>query len=93
MAIYDFLEMTSMLSTHDREAMRDGVPAKRTLDQRHRSQTSHIKSDSLSHHRHNRPYESMSARVFEGEHDLLIKATHKHASLGSVINADRLALT
>lgn len=34
---------------------------------------------------HNRPYEAIIAEVFSNHHDLVIKATHEHGKIGSVI--------
>ncbi|MBV7296764.1 universal stress protein UspE [Enterovibrio paralichthyis] len=88
LAIYDFsYEMTSMLSSEERQAMRAGV-----LQQREDWIDSVIAKYDTSHVEvvkhvvwHNRPYECMIAKVFDGNHDLLIKATHQHDKLGSVI--------
>lgn len=88
LAIYDFsYEMTSMLSADERQAMRSGVIRQReewlhNIIAQHDTQDTEIHFDVVWH---NRPYESMVLRVIENQHDLLIKATHKHAKLGSVI--------
>ncbi|MBE1274436.1 universal stress protein UspE [Enterovibrio baiacu] len=88
LAIYDFsYEMTSMLSAEERQAMRAGVLRQReewiaSLVAQHDTNDVEIVKHVVWH---NRPYESMIAQVFDGEHDLLIKATHKHDKLGSVI--------
>ncbi len=88
LAIYDFsYEMTSMLSAEERQAMRAGVLRQReewiaSLVALHDTTDVEIVKHVVWH---NRPYESMIAQVFDGAHDLLIKATHKHDKLGSVI--------
>lgn len=88
LAVYDLsYEMTSMLSGEDSEDMRAGV-----LEEQKEwvsgliaeYDTANINIDVLVVW-HARPYESMIAQVFEGHYDLLIKATHKHAKLGSIL--------
>ncbi|MDD1791596.1 universal stress protein UspE [Enterovibrio sp. ZSDZ42] len=88
LAIYDFsYEMTSMLSAEERQAMRSGV-----LRQREEWVASLVTAQDTQGVEviphvvwHNRPYESMIAQVFDSNHDLLVKATHEHDKLGSVI--------
>ena len=88
LAIYDFsYEMTSMLSSDERDAMRRGVVMQREellkeIIQPHIDQGINIEIKVVWH---NRPYESIIADVFSQDIDLLIKATHEHAKLGSVI--------
>ncbi|WP_028025550.1 universal stress protein UspE [Enterovibrio calviensis] len=88
LAIYDFsYEMTSMLSAEERQAMRSGVLRQReewvaSLVTNHETQGIEVTPHVVWH---NRPYESMIARVFDSHHDLLVKATHEHDKLGSVI--------
>ncbi len=88
LAIYDFsYEMTSMLSADERQAMRDGVVRQRedwlkSILKGHKTDSLEI---SVKVVWHNRPYESVVAQVFEGGHDLVVKATHQHDTLGSVI--------
>lgn len=90
LAIYDFsYEVTSMLSGDDRDSMRSGVVEEqkewiRTLIAQR--DTSGVEID-VCVVWHNRPYESMIAHVFDGHHDLLIKTTHKHAKLGTLLFA------
>ncbi len=88
LSTYDFsYEVTSMLSPEDKETMHTGVIRQREewinalltqYDINDIEITVHVEW-------HKRPYECMIARVFEAGHDLLIKATHEHAKLGSVI--------
>ncbi|MGF1787198.1 universal stress protein UspE [Photobacterium swingsii] len=88
LAIYDFsYEMTSMLSSDERQAMRKGV-----VQQREEWLKDIIRpfiDDGLSIELlvvwHNRPYEAVIAEVFSNHHDIVIKATHEHDKLGSVI--------
>lgn len=89
LVIYDFsYEMTSMLSAEERQEMQDGVVRQRQewlsdlVDkQKHRDDIDW----NLLVVWHHRPYESLINQVFDGQHDILIKATHEHAKLGSVI--------
>ncbi|MFD2176640.1 universal stress protein UspE [Veronia pacifica] len=88
LAIYDLsYEMTSMLSSDERQAMRSGVVKQREewLESLLAEQdTTHI---DIQRHVvwHNRPYEALIGKVFDDNHDLLVKATHMHDKLGSVI--------
>lgn len=88
MSIYDFsYDMTSMLSSEERESMRKGVIYQRTLWLEKISQPYLLKNIEFEikvvwHHR---PYEAIINEVFEGKYDILIKATRKHDSLESAI--------
>jgi universal stress protein E len=88
LAIYDFsYDMTSMLSSDEREAMRHGVIHQRELWLKKIAEPYMLEGVELEvkvvwHHR---PYEAIIAEVFAGQHDLLIKGTRKHATLESVI--------
>ncbi|OOE96286.1 universal stress protein UspE [Salinivibrio sp. IB643] len=88
LAIYDFsYEMTSMLSSDERQAMRQGVMHQREewmneIIQSHNAQDCEIEKAVVWH---NRPYEAIVERVLSHQHDLVVKATHKHDTLGSVI--------
>ena len=88
LAIYDFsYEMTSMLSSDERDAMRRGVVMQREewlkeIIQPHTGKGINIEIKVVWH---NRPYESIIADVFSQDIDLLIKATYEHDKLGSVI--------
>ncbi|MBD8514488.1 universal stress protein UspE [Photobacterium sp. WH77] len=88
LAIYDFsYEMTSMLSSDERQAMRRGVIQQREewlKDIIRPHVTAGVDIDILVVW-HNRPYEAVIAEVYSHHHDLLIKATHKHDKIGSVI--------
>ncbi|MEL6092349.1 universal stress protein UspE [Plesiomonas shigelloides] len=88
LSIYDFsYEMTSMLSADERQAMRDGVVGQRInwvrdllKDYTDTNVPTHIKVVW-----HNRPFEAIIREVIQGGHDLLIKATHQHDGLESLI--------
>ncbi|NAW66082.1 universal stress protein UspE [Photobacterium halotolerans] len=88
LAIYDFsYEMTSMLSSDERQAMRRGVIQQREewLKDIIRPHVSAGVDIDILVVWHNRPYEAVIAEVYSHHHDLLIKATHKHDKIGSVI--------
>ncbi|RCU52686.1 MULTISPECIES: universal stress protein UspE [Corallincola] len=88
LAIYDFsYEMTTMLSGEEREAMRRGV-----ISQREEWLTEVI--DGYADRElpiqvkvvwHNRPFEAIIQEVLRDGHDLIVKATHEHDKLKSVI--------
>ncbi|WP_025820363.1 universal stress protein UspE [Shewanella marina] len=88
LSIFDFsYEMTSILSSHERETMRQGV-----VDQRLAWVNDLIKQHSDSNVSmtakviwHNRPYESIIEEAIAGNYDLVVKATHEHDKLKSVI--------
>lgn len=88
LAIYDFsYEMTSMLSADERQAMRRGVVRQREewLKDIIRPYTDEGFDIMVTVVWHNRPYEAIIAEVFSNHHDLVIKATHEHGKIGSVI--------
>ncbi len=88
LAIYDFsYEMTSMLSVDERSAMRKGVIQQREawLEELIEEPRQNGVDIQLNVVWHNRPYESIVAHVITQQHDLLIKATHEHDTLGSII--------
>ncbi|MGF1684850.1 universal stress protein UspE [Photobacterium minamisatsumaniensis] len=88
LAIYDFsYEMTSMLSADERQAMRRGVILQREewLKDITRPYMDEGFDIQLTVVWHNRPYEAIIAEVFSQHHNLLIKATHDHDKIGSVI--------
>lgn len=88
LSIYDFsYDMTSMLSMSERDAMRKGVIHQKELWMK--SIAEPYQSDGVTIDIkviwHNRPYEAIIGEVFAGHHDIVIKATRKHAVLESVI--------
>jgi len=87
-SIYDFsYEMTSMLSSDEREAMRKGVVHQRKLWLKKIAES--YVDDSVDFDVkvvwYHRPYEAIITEVFAGQYDILIKATRKHDFLESVI--------
>lgn len=88
LSIYDFsYEMTSMLSSDEREAMRKGVVHQRKLWLQNIAEP-YINDDIIFEVKvvwYHRPYEAIIAEVFSGQYDILIKSTHKHDFLESVI--------
>ncbi|MGF1724915.1 universal stress protein UspE [Photobacterium nomapromontoriensis] len=88
LAIYDFsYEMTSMLSSEERQAMRRGVVMQREewLKDIIKPYIEDELDIQITVVWHNRPYEATIAEVFSHHHDLIIKATHDHDKIGSVI--------
>ncbi|WP_105199823.1 MULTISPECIES: universal stress protein UspE [unclassified Pseudoalteromonas] len=86
LSIYDFsYEMTTMLSGDEREAMRRAVIAdKEQWLQSLAAQHQDISFDTKVVW-HNRPFEAIIREVLEHEYDLVIKGTHQHHALKSVI--------
>lgn len=86
MSIYDFsYEMTTMLSSDEREAMRNAVVKDRQAwldDILAQYPDIEIKSQVVWH---NRTYEAIIDAVIEQNFDLVVKGTHQHDTLKSVI--------
>ncbi|WP_127958164.1 universal stress protein UspE [Serratia microhaemolytica] len=86
--IYDFsYEMTTLLAPEERDAMRQGVIAQRTAWIREQCRF-YIENGipiEIKVVWHNRPYEAIIQEVITANHDLLLKMTHQHARLESVI--------
>ena len=86
LSIYDFsYEMTTMLSRDEREAMREAV-----IKDREAWLNDLLSSiDDIDVHSlvlwHNRPYEAVINTVINEGYDLVIKSTHQHDTLKSVI--------
>ncbi len=88
LSIYDFsYEMTTMLSSDEREAMRQSLINDRIqwLDDiidsiEHKNLT--IDSKVIWH---NRPFEPIIEQVLKSQYDIVIKGTHQHDKLKSVI--------
>lgn len=88
LSIYDFsYEMTSILSGEEREAMRASVIKSRELwlDNIIAKENIHEQEISTKVVWQNRPFESIILEVIEKNYDLVIKATHEHDKLKSVI--------
>ena len=87
LSIYDFsYEMTTMLSREERDAMRDAVinDRKEWIASLIDKQDANINVDTLVVW-HNRPFESIVETVLDQEYDIVIKGTHQHDTLKSVI--------
>jgi universal stress protein E len=88
LSIYDFsYEMTSILSSHEREAMRQGVIDQRSawLDTAIAPFNSAGVAIDSKVIWHNRPFESVINCALEGQYDLIVKSTHEHDKLKAVI--------
>lgn len=89
LSIYDFsYEMTTMLSVDERETMRQAVVDDRT-EWLTELLSEQIDDPSLAVDAkvvwHNRPFESIIYETIEQQYDLIIKGTHEHSGLKSVI--------
>ncbi|AQS36105.1 universal stress protein UspA-like protein [Shewanella psychrophila] len=88
LSIFDFsYEMTSILSGHEREAMRQGVITQRKawLEELLIGYTNdkvQIESEVIWH---NRPFESIIQFAISDHFDIIVKGTHLHDKLKSVI--------
>lgn len=88
LSIYDFsYEMTTMLSSDEREAMRNGVVTQRKewlneVIKPFQDKGMNITAEVTWH---NRPYESIISAVEKGGHDIVFKSTHEHHTLKAVI--------
>lgn len=88
LTIYDFsYEMTTMLSPDERGAMRQSVLDDREEWLRELIKEVQLNSENISTKVvwHNRPYESIIRAVIKGGYDLVVKGTHQHDVLKSVI--------
>lgn len=88
LTIYDFsYEMTTMLSNDERESMKKAVITDRTIWLQKLIDQSGLGNSSVDFKVvwHNRPYESIIKEVLHHHYDLVIKGTHQHDSLKSVI--------
>ncbi|MBY6095106.1 universal stress protein UspE [Ferrimonas balearica] len=86
--IFDFsYEMTSMLSVDEREAMRNSIVTQRQswLEQvsaPYREQGISVDNKVVWH---NRPFEAIIEQAITGQHEVIVKSTHHHDKLKSVI--------
>ncbi|KPZ53533.1 universal stress protein UspE [Pseudoalteromonas sp. S3776] len=86
MTVYDFsYEMTTMLSFEEREAMRKAVIADREIWLKDIISTYPDINITTEVVWHNRPFEAIINTVIEQEYDLVVKSTHQHGALKSVI--------
>lgn len=87
LSIYDFsYDMTSMLSSEERDAMRRGVIQQREEWMKEVAQP-YLKEGvefNIKVVWHHRPYEAIIGEVFSGSHDIVLKATRQHDALESV---------
>lgn len=88
LAIYDFsYEMTTMLSSDEREAMRKGVINQRNAwieDMLKKLDRGQVEIE-VKVVWHNRPFEAIIQEAISGGHDLILKSTHEHDKLKAVI--------
>ena len=88
LSIFDLsYEMTSILSSHEREAMRQGVIAQRIawvddIIAPYQDQGISINTQVIWH---NRPFESIIQYAIQHDYQLIVKATHEHDKLKAVI--------
>jgi len=88
LSIFDFsYEMTTMLSSDERESMRKTVINDRTLwiEERIKDLGAQDKNIDIKVLWHNRPFEAVIDQVIEHSYDIVLKATHEHDKLKSVI--------
>ncbi|WP_163933014.1 universal stress protein UspE [Paraferrimonas sp. SM1919] len=87
LTIFDYsYEMTSILSGEEREAMRDAVLQEQQAWLK--DVIAHIKAPcqvDLKLIWHNRPYEAIIKQAIQHNFDMIIKGTHQHDKLSSVI--------
>lgn len=92
LSIYDFsYEMTTMLAADEREVMRSSLIADRkawiddlVLDAKENLSCLDVATD-MQVVWHNRPFEAIIKTAIQGEFDLIIKGTHQHEGLKSLI--------
>ncbi|MCT7941778.1 universal stress protein UspE [Shewanella holmiensis] len=88
LSIFDFsYEMTSILSAHEREAMRQGVIDQRTAWLNELISKINLEKIDINAQVvwHNRPFESVINYAIQGDYDLIVKSTHAHDKLKAVI--------
>ncbi|WP_028768952.1 MULTISPECIES: universal stress protein UspE [Shewanella] len=88
LSIFDFsYEMTSILSGQEREAMREGVVNQRKawLEDIVKPYAKDGVIINLEVVWHNRPFESIIKYAIDNQFDLIVKGTHEHDKLKSVI--------
>ena len=85
-SIYDFsYEMTTMLSKEERDAMRDAVIKDREAWLNDLTNSFVDIEISKQVVWHNRPFEAIIKNIIKGDFDLVVKSTHHHDTLKSVI--------
>ena len=86
--IYDFsYEMTTLLSPDERSTMRQGVVSQRTewIREQARAYLDAGVTIDIKVVWHNRPFEAIIQEVLNGHYDLVLKMTHQHDRLQSVV--------
>ncbi|ART79306.1 universal stress protein UspE [Oceanisphaera avium] len=88
MPIYDFsYEMTSMLSSNERQEMREGVLQGRREWLKELVAPYH--DGNIKFHLevvwHSRPFEAIIQQVMDAGHDLVVKSSHKHSAIQTFI--------
>lgn len=85
LSIYDFsYEMTTMLSPEERDSMKTAVIQDREAWLQEQLEAIKLEAD-VKVVWHNRPYESIIQEVLLNDYDLVVKGTHEHDVLKSVI--------
>ncbi len=88
LSVFDFsYEMTSMLSSEDREGLRASLVKQRRewLEQLAQPVRDRGQAVEIQVSWHNRPYESIIEQALRIDADLIVKSTHHHDKLKSVI--------
>ncbi len=88
LSIYDFsYEMTTMLSIQERDAMRKAVVEHRQMWLQDLLNDKFAKDADIDINVmwHNRPFEAIIETAIDGKYDLIVKGTHQHDSLKSII--------
>lgn len=88
LSIYDFsYEMTTMLSSDEREAMRQTVINDRKvwIEERIKAIGASVEDIDIKVIWHNRPFEAVIDQVIDHGFDVVFKGTHEHDKLKSVI--------
>ncbi|NMP31466.1 universal stress protein UspE [Thalassotalea sp. M1531] len=88
LSIFDFsYEMTTMLSSDERESMRQTVIKDRKvwIEERIKALGAQDKGIDVKVIWHNRPFEAVIDQVLNSNHDIVVKGTHEHDKLKSVI--------
>lgn len=88
LSIYDFsYEMTTMLSSDEREAMRQTVINDRKvwIEERIKAIGASVEDINIKVIWHNRPFEAVIDQVIDHGFDVVFKGTHEHDKLKSVI--------
>lgn len=88
LSIYDFsYEMTTMLSIQERDAMRKAVVEDRELWLKDMIEDKFAEAVDININVlwHNRPFEAIIETAINNDYDLIVKGTHQHDTLKSII--------